>query len=399
MPRGPTGPYNGLLIYLSREICAAMTLPRFRNWQQENAQNLVSLRSPRCLLFKIRCKMERSGTIGWIIELHEKAHAVNDPLESLIVQVNRIYHDLEASRYVQAHPEIYRAERGRWKRLLCAAAHQRGDKIRILDLASGAGFVAEIACEASIPFREFILTDLSAAMLQVARNRLSARHHAGRLEFRVCSAEQTGEADASVDIVTANSALHHFPDLDLVCAEISRILKPGGLFIAAHEPNRRFWEPDGPSHLATAWKRRLYWMNVYGNPKRYLRKALRLAGLAHSTPRAPSLEDLTAQECARQGLQLANRPIIPRDIPELVDCHVPHEQQPNNAQPQRATGIDPREFASRYFPDWTLEQVEIYGYLEDLAMKHRWLRPAEAKAARRYPGKGCHFSLVLAKPQ
>jgi len=52
----------------------------------------------------------------------------------------------------------------------------------------------------------------------------------------------TGEipADAhSVDAITVNSVLHHIHDLNTFCGECKRVLKRGGLLLAAHEPNRK----------------------------------------------------------------------------------------------------------------------------------------------------------------
>lgn len=45
----------------------------------------------------------------------------------------------------------------------------------------------------------------------------------------------------SVDIVYSVDALHHFRDLDIVFAEIDRVLKPGGRFYGINEPDR----PEG----------------------------------------------------------------------------------------------------------------------------------------------------------
>lgn len=48
------------------------------------------------------------------------------------------------------------------------------------------------------------------------------------VEYRVAAAEQSGLADASVDLVTVAQALHWF-DLDEFYKEVKRVLKPGGV--------------------------------------------------------------------------------------------------------------------------------------------------------------------------
>jgi SAM-dependent methyltransferase len=42
-------------------------------------------------------------------------------------------------------------------------------------------------------------------------------------------------ADATFDVVFARAVLHHTRDLDTACREICRVLRPGGIFIAARE--------------------------------------------------------------------------------------------------------------------------------------------------------------------
>ncbi|WP_141686653.1 class I SAM-dependent methyltransferase [Bradyrhizobium sp. LMTR 3] len=47
--------------------------------------------------------------------------------------------------------------------------------------------------------------------------------------------EQLPFADASFDVVFARAVLHHTRSLENTCQEIHRVLKPGGLFVAARE--------------------------------------------------------------------------------------------------------------------------------------------------------------------
>lgn len=42
----------------------------------------------------------------------------------------------------------------------------------------------------------------------------------------------------SLDLVYGNSFLHHLPDVGLCLREVRRVLRPGGMFIAFHEPNK-----------------------------------------------------------------------------------------------------------------------------------------------------------------
>jgi len=73
-------------------------------------------------------------------------------------------------------------------------------------------------------FIHVVGTDLSAP--QIAQ----AQPHA-RIEFRIAPAEDSGLADASVDLVTIAQALHWF-DFDRFYAEVRRVLKPEGIVVA-----------------------------------------------------------------------------------------------------------------------------------------------------------------------
>lgn len=89
------------------------------------------------------------------------------------------------------------------------------------DTATGSG---QAALGLVPHFDRVIATDLSAAQLQHAR-----RHP--RIEYRVACAEKSGLDARSVDLVVVAAALHWF-DLDRFYAEVSRVVRSGGLLAA-----------------------------------------------------------------------------------------------------------------------------------------------------------------------
>jgi SAM-dependent methyltransferase len=92
---------------------------------------------------------------------------------------------------------------------------------RILDLGCGDGqLTAQLAAVGSL-VRGF---DASPQMAAAARAR--------GLEVDEGSAEKLPYADASFDAVFSNAALHWMRDQDAVLAEVHRVLKPGGRFVA-----------------------------------------------------------------------------------------------------------------------------------------------------------------------
>ena len=73
-------------------------------------------------------------------------------------------------------------------------------------------------------FQQILATDLSRAQLDQAP-------HWANVRYRACLAQDSGLADASVDLITVAQAIHWF-DFEAFYAEVHRVLKPRGVFAA-----------------------------------------------------------------------------------------------------------------------------------------------------------------------
>lgn len=115
------------------------------------------------------------------------------------------------------------------------------------------------------------LLDAAPAALQVARRRfarsgLTANYVEGnvyRLPF----------ADNSFDIVTSFGLLEHFADVDRVIAEMTRVIRPGGLFFADIVPERFSVQTLGTLFNAAV---RLLYYGAKGHPGQGVHEARRL---------------------------------------------------------------------------------------------------------------------------
>ena len=101
--------------------------------------------------------------------------------------------------------------------LLDAAGVRPG--ARVLDVATGPGYVAAAAAERGA---DVVGMDVAGAMLALAR-----RAHPG-LDFRTGDAEALPLPDASFDVVVANFALLHLGRPEHAAREFARVLVPGG---------------------------------------------------------------------------------------------------------------------------------------------------------------------------
>jgi ubiquinone/menaquinone biosynthesis C-methylase UbiE len=158
-------------------------------------------------------------------------------------EVDRHIHALfqqDYEEYLRPFP-LTRGSIDHWIGLLrtfMPAGHQRFDApFRILDLGSGGGTTIFPLLEL-YPRADIIASDLSLNLLRELRQWHGAHYpNEGRLYLLQLDAEDTVFEDAQLDIVMGADVLHHLAHLERVFAEVSRILKPGGvaLFFEAFE--------------------------------------------------------------------------------------------------------------------------------------------------------------------
>jgi len=142
---------------------------------------------------------------------------------------------------------------------------------RVLDLGCGTGFLTGgLAGQAGV--HSVVALDLAPAMLHKARHKLGNPRH---LHYVCADAENLPLADASMDWVVSNLALQWCQGLDRVCADIRRVLKPGGQLAFStfgegtlQELDTAWAEVDSHRHVNTFLD------------ERQLRQLLRQAGFA-----------------------------------------------------------------------------------------------------------------------
>lgn len=293
--------------------------------------------------------------------------------------INLAYHEEEAALYDGRHPEILKEEQSRWANTASAIAglkRERGS-ITLLDLGTGTGFVPR-QLSATLDERDtFIITDLSPTMLERAEANLKAEGFRPRLRSIIGPAEKLTLEQLSVDVVTMNSVVHHFPDVDAVFRVADRALCHGGLMIVSHEPNIRHFR-----HPIVGRLDRLF---------RLLRRVRNWRSVVGGGSGDPFIDRVNARLIARG---VATKPLSPEEMESTVDIHSPTAGRIVRAD----RGFDPAGLVEHLLPGYAIEHLVTYNHFGKVnPHKSRWLRPLAELVERRWPQEGGLFTMVLKK--
>lgn len=118
-----------------------------------------------------------------------------------------------------------------WGRLLVDQAQLRPGE-SVLDVATGPGTVARLAAERVGRKGQVVATDISAAMLDIARQKPRVAQ-AAEIHYVVSPAAPLLAPGAAFDVVTCQQGLQFFPDRGAAIREMHRALRPGGRLVVA----------------------------------------------------------------------------------------------------------------------------------------------------------------------
>lgn len=141
-------------------------------------------------------------------------------------------------------------------RRLVAAARLSGSE-RVLDIATGPGYIAEAFARAA---REVVGVDLTEAMLAIAKERTKSRG-ISNLTFRAADAQNLPFENAAFDVVVCRLALHHLQQPLAVLREMTRVCQLSGKVLvediySSEHPERAAYQDRweilrDPSHVRT----------------------------------------------------------------------------------------------------------------------------------------------------
>jgi demethylmenaquinone methyltransferase/2-methoxy-6-polyprenyl-1,4-benzoquinol methylase len=115
----------------------------------------------------------------------------------------------------------------RWRRRAIRSLQLTGRE-RVLDLCTGTGDLAIAAVRARPAAARVVGVDFAGAMLRVGERKLRSERLDARIALVQGDATRVPLAGASVDAVTIGFGIRNVEQMDVACAELYRVLKPGG---------------------------------------------------------------------------------------------------------------------------------------------------------------------------
>lgn len=175
-----------------------------------------------------------------IKEFKTKEESEKISFEKLIQKINEFYFDIIDKDY---HPD-FSLDMERWEKIANEYL-KREHPLKILDIGTGSGFIPLIVAKYNKKEDTFICSDISNEILKLAKNNIEKQKFQCKFEFLKIESQipyKLPYTSNFLDVITMNSVLHHINDVKTFLYEVNRILKPKGLLIIGHEPNKYFYQ-------------------------------------------------------------------------------------------------------------------------------------------------------------
>ena len=109
-----------------------------------------------------------------------------------------------------------------------AGAACAGPATNVIELAAGTGILSRKLRDRLPAEARFLVTDLNAPMLEVARRKFSEGEN---VDFAVANAMDLAFEDAEFDLMVCQFGVMFFPDKPASFREAARVLRPGGRYV------------------------------------------------------------------------------------------------------------------------------------------------------------------------
>lgn len=209
---------------------------------------------------------------------------------------------------------------------------------QVLDIGSGLGGVDALLVERH-GAREVVGIDVENQLVEAARDLVATKGLGSRIRFECVEPGPLPFTDATFDVVFSKDAMVHVPDKPALYAEVLRILRPGGRFIAAdwlwatgaeQSAVVNAWLSAGPlrfafitpAEAANAMREAGFTNVRISDQRTQLQSSNRDEVTALEGPAMHTLAALVGEQMAQSRLKSARGRQSALDSGDLIPCHL-----------------------------------------------------------------------------
>jgi len=309
-----------------------------------------------------------------------------------VIQVNKVFHDVDKNAYESKHPEIFDEEIIRWQTIGEKFLKKRS--LTLLDIGTGTGFV-HLQIEKFLKKGDTIIcSDISEEIMNVHKKRITNKAIPYEVLFLKLDGRRIPLDSSSLDVVTMNSVLHHIPNINQILREINRVLRLGGLLVIAHEPNKSYY---GNKTLLAAY----ILSSFFFNPRQIaveLSMVMRIFEpvrqiVGRYDPEVHNYNSIVSEVNKRLlNDTIIEKPLTAAELTRIVDIH-----SPGAGGTYKNRGIDPQKVIRDNLSNYLVEHFETYGHLRLTSQKNSSTKKIDAMLKSKFPNDGSLFALVAKK--
>lgn len=159
-------------------------------------------------------------------------------IETIIVETNRIFHDVVSSRYDKIHSRA-KGENAPIYTDMCKLLPTTG-KLRILDFGCGTGFAAEQLIKALENIELLCCYDISDEMLEKCKQNITRNTKMGGGGVLYVN-NFDDMPNVKFNVLVTNGVLHHLADPMGTIASLKQYISDDCYYIMGSEPNSRYY--------------------------------------------------------------------------------------------------------------------------------------------------------------
>lgn len=285
--------------------------------------------------------------------------------DDFVSRFNLLNYEATAEAYADDRVEIYHGDSVWWEASLKKHIVAPDEGLAILDIGCGRGFVADMFLASELKIKRFVCMDISDGILNCCKKKFGNNWN---FEF----ADSLDKVEGKFDVIAVSSVFHHLYRPEKLGGRINELMKPGGIVIGSHEPDKTPFRNILFRHAATLYK-------MLGG------------GVSITMSAVEKFNVLLKKKYP------AACPVCREEILQMTEYHSPVEQYDNDVDAE--SGFIPEEFFRKIFGGYDILLLENYTtfFHRPLLEKHKIIQSLLKLAFNIFFGKGNLFRYLIRK--